>query len=76
MMSKQSISEDCINNYTTTTILPNTEPKRRAGEIYYKLGTNGKLKKVEKLLRIIKEANCVCHEEEENHQENFDDQLS
>ena len=76
MMSKQSISEESTNNIIETPRV--SEPKRRAGEIYYKFGSNGKVKKVEKLLKIVKEATCVCEEEEENEyrQESIDDELS
>ena len=63
MMSKQNINTESTNFTSTTS--PTPEPKRRAGEIFYKFGTNGKLKKVEKLFKIIKETSCVCQEEEE-----------
>ena len=76
MMSKQNINEESANFTSTTSLTP--EPKRRAGEIFYKFGTNGKLKKVEKLLRIILEANCFCQEEEENEyrEDNYEDEQS
>ena len=35
---------------------PSNPPKKMAGEVYYDVRKNGKVKKVKKCLRIIKEA--------------------